>query len=299
MKTHLASFLLFTLLIVCTHPALGQSYKGTWMGELKYIDHDTINKEMLWLSLRPTGVKKNWGTNSFSLDLEDLSNLNLRANHRGESESNFQLIRDAGTLTFKGTFLDEAGSGLFAFDPSSDYVSEMRRMGYDNLSDRTLFNLALFDVSRIFIKEMESLGYSDLSIDRLQEAAIHGARPDFVRAMAAEGYTNISFDKLLAFRIHGVSPNFVRDFRAAGYENISSDRLIELRIHGVSPEYITSFQQAGYEIDHLGKFIDMRIHGVSMDYINTLGDLGYNEFVCRPIWQKCAFMASAATSSEK
>lgn len=197
-------------------------------------------------------------------------------NSSTEVPAKFQLVREAGTFDFTGSFLNGDGVGRFAFSPDSSYSDRLRTLGVESseLTDDRLFSLALLDVSSAFIREMQSLGYRE-SLDHYLAFRIHGANPDFVRALQALGYTNVSADQLLAFRIHGVTPGFIRDLKAAGYSGIPADQLVAFRIHGVTAEFARDMRDMNVSELDPEQLVAMRIHGVSSEYVRELRDLGY------------------------
>ena len=59
---------------------------------------------------------------------------------------NFQIVRDAGTLNCEGWFKNGSGSGHFTFTPNQSFANEMRSLGYQNMTDETLFSMAVHDI---------------------------------------------------------------------------------------------------------------------------------------------------------
>src|SRR5207247_11283156 len=107
------------------------------------------------------GNSMHWGS---SIDLDVFSGLSAAAlGAKTETPVKFEIIRDAGTIHFTGTFTDGDGVGRFTFEPNRNYVSTLRSLGVngDVDDDDELFSLAMHDVSTAFIREMQSLGYRE------------------------------------------------------------------------------------------------------------------------------------------
>src|SRR5688572_29454757 len=127
----------------------------------------------------------------------------------------FFLRREAGTVTFDGTFRNGSGGGELSFAPNPAYLATLRDLGvpverakrHGDSADEQLLSLALLDVSTAFIRSMQAAGYRE------------------------------SLDDYLAMRIFDVTPELVEEFRDLGMR-LSADDLVAGRIHGVSPAYV-------------------------------------------------------------
>lgn len=212
-------------------PAAQETITGDWTAKVKQTDRGSV----LWLSMnRNTDVRRGRFQMSRDFPLQDFTGLNPNAN----SNVQFTLQREAGTVLFDGLFKDGRGVGDFKFTPNGGFVSTMRNLGYDDLPVEKLFVMAVHDVSTRFINELKSLGYDKIPVDKLIAMRIHGVDGDFIRRMQAIGYRDIPADKLIAMRIHGVDAKFAREMKDQGFSNLSVDDLIKLRIHGVDSNYI-------------------------------------------------------------
>lgn len=222
----------------------------------------------------------------------------------------FELRREAGTVTFDGSFRNGDGAGQYTFAPNAGYMATIRALGVqartDRLGQRTdrdneddqLFAFALHDVSTSFIRsmiaegykvshdeylsmriftvtpelvrELRSLGFKDIDADDLISTRIHKVTPDYIRKMRAAGW-NLSLDELVGSRIHGATPEFAEEMRRLGYGNLRHDELVSFRIHRVTPQFIRELAEAGYKNVPAQKLIDMRIHGVDAKFVKKMG----------------------------
>src|SRR5262244_1705948 len=147
------------------------------------------------LTLQSTGP--DWNINSStSVPLSQLRGLTAAEMRADGGMARFEITRDAGTLQCEGWFKNGRGAGTFVFKPNRNYLSEMRSLGYDDLSDERMFSLALHDV-----------------------------RLDFVRGLMAAGYERTDVDQLVSMRIHGVTLDFISDLRSLGYDRVPTDEL--------------------------------------------------------------------------
>ena len=255
--------LILSALVLAATAAVADTH-GAW-----HISSD-YNKLHLDIS---RGNSMHWGS---SIDLDVFSGLSAAAlGAKTETPVKFEIIRDAGTIHFTGTFTDGDGVGRFTFEPNRNYVSTLRSLGVngDVDDDDELFSLAMHDVSTAFIREMQSLGYRE-NLERYVAFRIHGVSAQFVRDLRALGYNSLSSDELVAFRIHGVSPQFIRDMKDLGYA-VGADDLVAFRIHGVSSEFVHTMKDLGVRGLDADNVVALRIHGASTDFVKELAELGY------------------------
>ncbi|HEY1434530.1 MAG TPA: 4-hydroxy-3-methylbut-2-enyl diphosphate reductase [Thermoanaerobaculia bacterium] len=242
---------------------------GRWL-----IDFDRGDSLELTLKRRsPDGGRNNWSTSN-EYRVKDFQGLQRPATP-AEAPAHFELVRDAGTITFDGQLGAAGGAGRYAFSPNPEYLAAIEKMGYAAPDADDVFSLAVHDVSRAFIRELDGLGYKHPPLDDMIAMRIHGAGPEFIRELRTLGYDHLSSDDLVAMRIHGATPAFIREMRALGYDHLSSEDLVAMRIHGATPDFIHAMKTAGY--DHLSAedLVAMRIHGATPEFVNELKGLGY------------------------
>jgi hypothetical protein len=182
----------------------------------------------------------------------------------------FEIVRDAGTLACEGYFKSGNGAGTFAFSPDPNFVSEMRKLGYEGLKPDMLFSMAAHDVSLAYVGELRSLKASPASADDLIGMRIHDVSIEYIKELQALGYNHLQADHLVTMRIHGVTTDFIRDLKKLGYGSVSTDELVTMRIHGATTEFITELKSLGYDHPSIDQLVTMRIHGVTPDYIHRL-----------------------------
>ena len=219
----------------------------------------------------------------------------------------FLIKREAGTISFEGTFRAGHGAGEFKFVADPAYAGKLRSIGMDHApkpDDDEMFALTIFDVSTDFIRSMQKAGY-DVPLDMYMQFRIFDVNPDYVRAMSEVGFTKLRAEKLVETRIHGATPEYIREMRAAGndltldeyiqsrifqvtpefaaemeragYANLDHDQLVQFRIHGVTPEFVQQLRQLGYTKVPADQLVAMRIHGVTPEFIRRVEAAGYRK----------------------
>jgi hypothetical protein len=285
-------------ILVLAVAAHAESLRGMWTASTWSV------KDTERIQLNMTREHSNCGQDFKIASFEGLSRAQMTS--ASDVPVKFALRRDAGTISFDGSFRDGEGAGHFTFTPNDSYLGTLRSMNValDDEKDRDrtegeeLFRLAMFDVSLDFIRQMHNLGYDvgvrdlvrfrihgvspemvrelrSLGLDHVSAAdlvrmRIHGATPEFIRQMADSGYRNLTVESLIRFRIHGVTPEFVRDIASLGYRDVPGEDLVRMRIHGVTPEFIRDVESAGYKNVPVEKLVQMRIHGIDGKYLKAM-----------------------------
>ena len=261
---------LFAASILVASLASAAEVRGAWTAEL---DDNDASKVQMNLSTR-----NHHSTFGRTMALADFSGLPASTmNSAVQTPASFALRREAGNVSFEGTFKNGFGAGQFSFSPNPDYIATLRNVGVSfedsDHGDSEYLSMALLDVSTSFIKAMQAEGYRE-SAEKYLSMRIFDINPDYVGAMRAAGYRDLTSDNLIAFRIHGVTPEFINDLRTMGYTNVASDDLVAMRIHGVTPKFIRELREAGYEHVPVEKLIEMRIHGIDANFVKRMNHNG-------------------------
>ncbi|HMF57815.1 MAG TPA: hypothetical protein VK619_15840 [Pyrinomonadaceae bacterium] len=236
--------------------ATGERITDQWLVET---EQETTG--MVRLTLTRRTARGGTHESSWDIPLEQLRGLTVERMNASDAGVQFKIGRDAGTFYCEGVFNRGSGSGRFTFAPSSIYLTEMRKLGYENFSDEEIFALAVHDVSLRFIGELDALGYSSLYVNHLVAMRIHGVTSDFIIDLKTLGYDFISVDRLVAMRIHKVTVEFIKELQSLGYFRVPIEQLVAMKIHGVTASFIEEMRGRGYRRLSVEELIRMKIHG--------------------------------------
>jgi hypothetical protein len=178
-------------------------------------------------SKRPTRIYLNlarngWQYNGNSTRIADFAGLTSSQIESGtQVPVQFRLAREAGTISFEGTFKRGDGAGQFSFDPNPSYVATLRSLGVDfemrrhrgKSEEESLFSLTLLDVSTSYIRSMLAEGYRE-TLDTFVEMRLFNVTPDFIHQLKDAGYSNVPAKKLVALKIHGIDIEYIRRMNA-------------------------------------------------------------------------------------
>jgi hypothetical protein len=196
----------------------------------------------------------------------------------------FAMRREAGTISFEGTFRGGKGAGQYTFAPDNRYPDAVRALGVafdlhhrrrEQSVEEDLFTLALHDVSTAYIRSMIAEGYK-VDLDDYLSMRIFEVTPEYIREMRSLGFSDISHDELIASRIHRVTPQYVRETRAAGW-NLTLDELQSSRIHGATPQFAAEMKQLGFAKLSHDDLVSFRIHRVTKEFVESIRALGYRD----------------------
>jgi hypothetical protein len=280
--------------------ARAASLEGTWTASA---DEERPGKIYVNLQTHPNS---NMGSIFDPQEFKGLASASLTSKTRVPVR--FEVRREAGTVTFEGTFRDGRGGGDFTFVSNPEYLETLRSMGLrfrakERDVEHQMLNLTMFDVSTSFIRSMRAIGY-DETLDRYVEFRIFGVDPDYVREMRSVGFDHLSGAKLVETRIHGatpediraarrsgddltldqyiesrifqVTPAFSEEMSRAGYPDLRRDMLVQFRIHGVDPGFVQDLSALGYRKIPADKLVEMKIHGVTPEFIRKVEKAGYH-----------------------
>jgi hypothetical protein len=215
-------------------------------------------------------------TNSSSFPVNQLKGLSrAQRDSPGGLTARFEIARDAGTLACEGYFKQGHGAGQFTFSPDASFISDMRGLGYSNLSQEQVYSMAVHDVTRKYVRDLRSLGVANAS-DDLITMRIHNVTIEYIKELQSLGYAKLQTDQLVTMRIHGVETEFIRELNQLGYRSVPTDELVTLRIHDATTEFIKQLKALGYDHPSIDQLVTMRIHGVTPAYIQHLHTRGMN-----------------------
>lgn len=234
---------------------------GSW-----HVNNWMAGSDRVQLELSRSTLTSRWVIGS-DYPLNELRGLTRDELHSLHANVHFEFARDAGALVCEGSLVAGVGGGKFQFSPSQAFVDEMRRLGYDGLSEKTLFEMMMQDVNLVFVRAVRKAGLRDVDAGKLIGLRNHGITPDYIAEIHSAGY-DFSADDLMSLKNHGVSTELLREAKRAGY-NFDSDQVVKLQTHGIDSDYIRGLRVARYELS-ADDMVNLKIHGVDPDFVRDL-----------------------------
>jgi hypothetical protein len=167
-----------------------------------------------------------------------------------------QTVRDLKGMGYEPTRHEIEDIAIFKITP--DFLREMARAGYSDLSLRDALNFRVGRVDAAYVNAMRELGYANLPAHKLADMAILGVTPAYIRELRAAGLTNLSAQQLSDLRVGNVSAKRIEEYRKLGYDHLTAKQLSEMGIFGVTPDYIRRLSEKGYNNVPIGKLLQLR-----------------------------------------
>ena len=240
------------------------STTGSWTGELK-------NQEFCVRLQQSKNRYKHWSMHR-CFDASNFKGLNANA-------ENFQLKREAGTISFQGKLINGEGGGKFNFEPNAAFVTYLQQEGFRQIDDELMFFLCISNINKAYFDYLKKEGYTNISDDELKALAHHGLDlkdlQEKIPAYRDYGFNRIDIEDLIALSIHDVSPAYLKEMKSLGFRDLSIDEVVAARIHDVSPEFLKELADAGYSNMDIEDVIGFAIHDVDAEYIKNMKELGF------------------------
>lgn len=241
---------------------------GAWEGKLK-------NGEVC-LHIKKGGIGKNYYWNSSECFKASDFSPSIKRNSEGE----FSLTRDPGTLVLKGEFVEGKGEGRYDFSPNTSFIATAKSHGYD-ISEKKLIHFFLSGIQEPYFNFLKSNGYTNIDEDDLLALAIHDVNEEYIKDINGEfkkaNYDKPSVDELVALKIHDVDMEYVKSFGKELYGDLSVDQIVAAAIHDVDPKYISEFKALGYNDLTFDNLIAAAIHDVDIEYVKALKGAGFKD----------------------
>jgi len=283
-----------TLVLVAGIIATGQETAQEWKIK-RASDPDTVH---FMIARRKAGSE--W-MNANDVPLSRFRGLMPEMIDRGGAVT-FEYVQDAGSLICKGDIWRGRGSGSYTFSPNPQFVTELKRLGYDAPDEEQLFSMIMSGVTLEFargvkdeglrastwelislrnhgvtlnyIHDIREAGYDKLFADDVIALRNHGVKVEFLRELNESGY-NLSTRQVVELSNHGVNSRFIRDLKSYGLHPSASD-IVDLRNHGVTPEYLKGLKDAGMGGLFTSEVIDLKNHGVPVEFVEDAKSMGYS-----------------------
>ncbi len=243
----------------------------------------------------------NWQS-SFSVDKSEINPF------PGQGTVEFKLVREAGTIVFKGQFDGKQGFGHFQFTPDETYFNAVKQLGVEDLEEHNKGTFFILNIKKDYIGMLHRSGYTPLPAQQVVSlSAMHIDEPfltywkgsgvegvdqvhnlitlkamhidkDYVEDLKAAGYDHLAIHQLVSFKAQHIDGRYVRSMGVGTNGSpITPEELISFKATQVDSAYLASLRKLGY--DHLGRGEIMSLHSmhVTADFIKGFQDAGFKD----------------------
>jgi hypothetical protein len=232
----------------------------------------------------------------------------------GSGNVEFKLIREAGTISFKGQFDGQEGFGHFHFVPDPGYYSALKQLGVEDLEDRRQFSFFTVNIKKDYVDMIVHNGYPHIpSRDLISFAAMHIDKEfiqywhgsglvdadeprnlislkalhidrSYVDELKAEGYDHLDMRDLQSMRAQHIDRAYIRSLgRVKGEEVIPVRDLVTYKALHIDSAYLDGLRKVGYDNLSRNEISSLYSMRVMPEYIKSLQDLGYKELTVRDL----------------
>lgn len=258
----------------------------------------TVDSDDMEFELRAESGENHWRT-TFTVKKSEINP------YPGQGNVEFRLVRDAGTMIFKGSFDGERGIGRFQFQPDESYFDELKKMGVKDMDEHAENIFFVLNIGRGFVRMLNRDGYTPIGKQDVVSLAIHNVDEPFLKYWKSSGVEGADeVHNLFMLKILKIDPAYVDGLKNAGYNHLTVGQLIRLKrleIDGdyvremsagdsvpatpdelllnkmmhIDPAYLKSLKKVGY--DHLNQFEIRQLYNahVTADYIKGFQDAGF------------------------
>lgn len=157
----------------------------------------------------------------------------------------------------------------------SNYLGELRKLGYANLSIRDVASLYAQHVTPDYIRQMQDAGYKDLSArDLCMLMAMH-VTPEYIRGFHDLGYKDADVRIFTRFKAQDITPEFIKGFADLGYTDLTANQLCQLKAMNITPAYVGEFNKIGFDHIPVRLLTSLKATGVNADYVSKMKSQGF------------------------
>jgi hypothetical protein len=195
----------------------------------------------------------------------------------GQGNVEFKLVREAGTLSFKGQFDGQEGFGHFRWAPDPGYYAALKQMGVEDMEDRRQFSYFTLNVKKEYVNMIMHNGYPHISQrDLISFAAMH-IDQEFIAYWHGSGLVDSDEPRnLISLKALHIDRSYVDDLKAAGYDHLEMRDLQSLKAQHIDGAYIRSLGRGkGEDMIPVRDLVTYKALHIDSAYLDGLRKVGY------------------------
>lgn len=172
----------------------------------------------------------------------------------------FFLIRGTSNISFNpfSSFFQTVATSQPSEDLLNNMNTRMVEMGYTGLSHDNLRDLRSSGVTATYISNIRALGFTELTLDEAVSLAQADASSAFIAMILELGYEP-TVEDLVNLRRAGVTAFYTSNIHDLGYRDVTMEQLIRMQRIGVTTSLIERLQEENGEDITLEEIIRYRI----------------------------------------
>lgn len=230
----------------------------------------TSRGDELEFELRAGNDEHNWES-SFTIKKNEIDPF------PGQGTVTFKLVREAGTMNFKGQFDGSQGFGHFQFQPDPAYFQALKQMGVEDIDENNEESFFFRNVKKDYVAMLQRNGYTPMSRHNVISAAAMNIDEDFLKSMKGAGIEGLDdAHNFVSLKARHIDKAYIDDLRAAGYDHLTVHDLLSLNAQHIDGQYVRSMG-AGRSESFIPPhdLISYKVSGIDSGYLASLRKLGY------------------------
>lgn len=195
----------------------------------------------------------------------------------GSGTVEFKLIREAGTISFKGQFDGQEGFGHWHFVPDPGYYSALKQIGVEDVDDRRQFSYFTVNIKKEYVNMIVHNGYPHISSrDLISFAAMH-IDQEFIQYWHGSGLVDADEPRnLISLKALHIDRSYVDELKAAGYDHLDMRDLQSMKAQHIDKAYIRSLGRGkGEDIIPVRDLVTYKALHIDSAYLDGLRKVGY------------------------
>ena len=230
----------------------------------------TSRGDELELELRAGNDEHNWES-SFTVKKNEIDPF------PGQGTVTFKLVREAGTMNFKGQFDGQQGFGHFQFQPDPAYFQALKQMGVEDIDENNEESFFFLNVKKDYVAMLQRNGYTPMSWHNVTSFAARNIDEDFLKSMKGAGIEGLDDPhSFVTLKARHIDRAYIDSLRAAGYDHLTVRDLISLNARHIDGQYVRAMgagRSDSYIPPH--ELMAYKASGIDSGYLASLRKLGY------------------------
>jgi hypothetical protein len=237
----------------------------------------TSSEDKMNFELKGESEEHSW-SNSFTVAKSEFNPF------PGQGTVEFKLVREAGTIVFKGQFDGQEGFGHYKFKADDSYIAYLKQKGVEDLEERRVFSFFVANVTKDFTNMILHNGYPHISGRYLIAMSRMHIDEAYLKSWKQSGYGDLSEQDLITAKSMHVDPAYAQEMKTAGYDNLSLRELIRLKSQRIDGDYVRSLHTAsGSALPPAQDLIAYKSMRIDSGYLASLQKIGYTGLSYREI----------------
>jgi hypothetical protein len=208
---------------------------------------------------------------SFTVDKNELNPF------PGQGTVEFKLVREAGTIVFKGQFDGQQGFGHFEFQPDAAYFNALRQMGVEDLDEDRQGSFFMLNVKKEYVSMLQRNGYSPIPEHELISLSAMHIDEDFIKYWKGSGLEDVGeVHNLITLKAMHIDKAYVEDLKAAGFDHLAVHQLVSLKAQRIDGHYVKSMEAGGTTPITPEELISFKAMRIDSGYLTSLKQVGYD-----------------------